>query len=663
MLHGYEEASIIPAIDLFDSGIIQQMVSAAREQYQQSQTNLDNFYKTYGDFLSPSAKDTAYYYDNTTGRVADALNYAYANGIDLTRSAEGRAFIANITRNVPYAKLAAMRQNAKDLDTYNKLVAQAKANGTYVSDEAQAFLNGGFDPNNFSTIDENGNIVMVGNRTPYKIRSMNEATADFYKGRTAHELTKKQVEDMGGTYDPRYKYVGFDYNDLVKTAGSQTQGWTSTPEGKWYYELARRKVAAAGGDPDDETLVQAQLNNDVAQANMRFEIQPTSQKDDYAYLNAQTAASDWLDKQKTARDLTAKRQLLADQYTLAGGGANPQPVGYSTLVNAGSSANASKNGNGIDVANAMTGLNGMLERIIPNTTNEDKAKFKTNFDKLPKARQAEYGKIKAIYNKVVDLSSSDEKVRNNALTWFQKRPNAFKYAFAPRGASGQELTKSVNKVFGQFEYPLEGGLADAGNRILGKGTKMQSPWKGKYQKIDLSKGSGVRFSPVLKANALGGSLYFYDSDERRFDRLLQSVVKEGWLVDNAKNSATIGNKVYTSGVVTIPYKKLFNGDRGTNTFREKDTTWTISKLKKLGVTVMTSNGDPITDQSFYKLSREDQNNVVIKVPVTKANNVDDVALWQDVDSYYMSVVGGKGLSKEQLVNNQSRALQVASQIE
>lgn len=665
MLHGYEEASIIPAIDLFDSGIMQQMVAAAREQYNQSQTNLDNFYKTYGDFLSPSAKDTQYYYDNTIKHVADALNYAYANGIDLTRSAEGRAFIANITRNVPYAKLAAMKQNAKDLDTYNKLVAQAKANGTYVSDEAQAFLNGGFNPNDFSTVDENGDIVMVGNRTPYRIRSMNEATADFYKGRTPHELTKKQVEAMGGKYDPRYKYVGFDYNDLVKTAGSQTQGWVSTPEGKWYHELARRKVAAAGGDPNDEALVQAQLNDDVAQANIRFEVQPTSQKDDYAYLDAQTKASNYLDAQKQARSLAVQRQLLADQAAY-NNATQTQPVSYSTLVNQGSASNANRNGNGIDVSNAAKGLDGMLNRIIPNRTNEEKAKFQTNFNKLSKDRQAQYGRIKTIYNKVMELQSSNEKTRNAAWEWFQKRPNAFKYAFVPRGASGQELTKSVNNIFGQFEYTLEGGLAQTANRILGKGVAMKSPWKGKYQKVDLSKGSSIRFSPIVKANALGGSLYKFSSDERKFDRLLQGI-KEGWLVDNAKTSATIGNKVYTSGVATIPYKKLFEGSKadgnGLATFKRGDTTWTISKLKKLGVTVMTSSGDPLTDEAFYKLSRNEQNNVVIKVPVTKTNNVDDMAVWQDADSYYMSVIGGKGLSKEQLVNNQARALQVAAEIQ
>lgn len=665
MLHGYEEASIIPAIDLFDSGMMQQAIAAAREQYQQSQAGLDNFYKTYGDFLSPSSKDTKYYYDNTTRRVADALNYAYANGIDLTRSAEGRAFIANITRNVPYATLAAMRQNAKDLDTYNKLVAEAKAKGTYVSDEAQAFLNGGFNPNNFSTIDENGNIVMVGNRAPYRIRSMNEATADFYKGRTPHELTKQQVVGMGYKYDPRYKYVGFDHDDLVKTAGSQTQGWMSTPEGKWYYELARRKVAAAGKDPNNEDLVQAQLNEDVAQANIRFEVQPTSQKDDYAYLRAQTAASDWLDRRKQERDVDTYRRQKAidDEYD----NRNPQPVSYSTLTNEGSRSNAAKRGNGVDISGALEGLRGRLNRMVPNATDLDRSRFNENFNKLSKKDQAEYGKVKAIYNKVADLASSDNAVRESALKWFRRRPNAFKYAFSPKGNTGQELTRNINRIFGTFEYPLEGGLAQTGNRILGKGEKMKSPWKGKYQKIDLKKGSGVRFAPIAKSNALAGTLYSPGSDQRKFDELLQNVVKEGWLVDNAMSSATIGDKKYTSGIATIPYKKLFDGSgangKGFKTFRNGDTTWTIDKLNKLGVTVTTSSGDPITDKAFYNLGRADQNNVVIKVPVVKTSDVDDVGLWQDTDSYYMSLVGGKGLSKQQLVNNQARALQEALQFQ
>lgn len=282
MLHGYEEASIIPAMSLYDSGMMQQMIAAAREQYQQGQKDLDDFYKTYGDFLSPSQADMNYYYDNTVGRVRDALNRAYANGIDLTRSAEGRAYLANVLRSVPYSKLAAMRQNAKKLEAWQTLAAQMKANGTYGSDEFQKFVNGGVLPNDFSTLDANGNVVMFENDAPTRFQTLNEATDDWFKGRTPHELTKSQVEGMGMKYDPRYKYTGFDYNDLLKTAGSQTQGWESSPIGQWYYEQARKKVAAAGGNPDDATKVQDQLNQDVAQANMRWLVSPTSKADEFA---------------------------------------------------------------------------------------------------------------------------------------------------------------------------------------------------------------------------------------------------------------------------------------------------------------------------------------------------------------------------------------------
>lgn len=282
MLHGYEEATIVPAMDLYDSGMMQQYIAAAREQYQQGQKDLDDFYKTYGDFLSPSQADMNYYYDNTIGRVRDMFNYAQNNGVDLLRSAEGRALVANVIRNVPYGKLAAMRQNAKKLEAWQTLAAQMKANGTYGSDEFQKFVNGGVLPNDFSTLDANGNIVMFENDAPTRFQTLNEATADWFKGRTPHELTKSQVEGMGMKYDPRYKYTGFDYNDLLKTAGSQTQGWESSPIGQWYYEQARKKVAAAGGNPDDATKVQDQLNQDVAQANMRWLVSPTSKADEFA---------------------------------------------------------------------------------------------------------------------------------------------------------------------------------------------------------------------------------------------------------------------------------------------------------------------------------------------------------------------------------------------
>lgn len=646
MIHGYEEASIAPAIDLFDSGIIQQMVAAAREQYLQGQNDLDNFYKQYGDFLSPSAKDMDYYYNNTVGQINDLFNYAQSNGIDLLRSAEGRALIANTRRNIPHATLGAIRQNAKKLEDWQKLAAQMKANGTYGSDDFQRFVNGGVLPEDFSTVDKNGNVTMFNSDGPVKFQTLNEATGKWYEGRTPYDLSKAQVEKMGVVYDPRYRYTGFDYDDLVDTAGSQTQGWMSSPVGRWYYEQARRKIAAKGGDPTDEKLVQAQLNNDVAQANMRFMVKPNGKHDDYAYLAAQTQAQRWLDEQK------AKDQLIANGY----GGKQTQPVGYSTLTNAGSLQNVNKNGGGIDYNSAVNGLRRRMNEIIPSTNAADKANFKTNFSKLSKDKQSKYNRIKTIYDNVVALQSPDKNTRERAEKWFKARPNAYVYAFAPIGRSGQELTKVVNNIFGQYEFRLESGLADAANRLLAKGQATQSPWKGKYRKIDLSKTSGIRFSPITKANALGGSLYKSDSDERRFDNLLQTVIREGWLVDNAQTSATIGNNKYTTGIATIPYKRLFNASKN-------DTSWTIAKLNKIGVVVMTSSGDPVDDKTFYKMSRQEQNNVVIKVPITKTNKVDDAATWQDIDTYYMSKLGGTALAREQLVNNQARAFQTSAQMQ
>jgi hypothetical protein len=62
--------------------------------YEKGQQQLKDFYKEYGDFISPIQKEMDWYNQNVTGRVRDTINNLYASGIDPLRSAEGRAAIS-----------------------------------------------------------------------------------------------------------------------------------------------------------------------------------------------------------------------------------------------------------------------------------------------------------------------------------------------------------------------------------------------------------------------------------------------------------------------------------------------------------------------------------------------------------------------------------------
>ena len=131
MIYGQDEPVALPVMDLYDTGMMQMYVNAARDQYLQARDDQKEFLKTYGDFLSPIQNDMNYWYNNTINPVNKMMNEAAERGIDLTRSIEGRALLARTLNNLPYAELAKVRQSAKDADQYLKNRAELEAKGLW----------------------------------------------------------------------------------------------------------------------------------------------------------------------------------------------------------------------------------------------------------------------------------------------------------------------------------------------------------------------------------------------------------------------------------------------------------------------------------------------------------------------------------------------------
>lgn len=120
MIYGQDEAMIFPTMDLYDSGVMNMYIQAARDQYQQGLKDYEMFVSKYGDFTSPIAADVDYWNKNTMDPVMQTYNDLQAAGIDPVRSQEGRALMAKVTRNIPYAELAKRRQAAENARQYIK---------------------------------------------------------------------------------------------------------------------------------------------------------------------------------------------------------------------------------------------------------------------------------------------------------------------------------------------------------------------------------------------------------------------------------------------------------------------------------------------------------------------------------------------------------------
>lgn len=198
----YDEPVAVPIIDLLDSNMMSQYISAAREQYNQAVQDQKEFAKEFGELYGPNANVNKQFYDITKGAVNKGLDYLYQNGIDPIRSAEGRAYIAKIIRERPYAEIANLKAQNESMKTYQKYRAEAMRNGTY-DPEFEKFVLGGkmlesWDPSTDG---------MWTREAPSKYSSLKDWTSNLF-------------DNMQLEYDP----------ELTKQAGGMYQVYSKSPK-------------------------------------------------------------------------------------------------------------------------------------------------------------------------------------------------------------------------------------------------------------------------------------------------------------------------------------------------------------------------------------------------------------------------------------------------
>lgn len=198
----YDEPVAVPIIDLLDSNMMSQYISAAREQYNQAAQEQKEFAKEFGELYGPNANLNKAYYDATKGAVNQGLDYLYKNGIDPLRSAEGRAYIAKIIRERPYAEIANLKAQNDAMKTYQKYRAEAMRNGTYDPDYEKFVLGG----KSLETWDPSKDGMWT-REAPSKYSSLKDWTSNLF-------------DNMQLEYDP----------ELTKQAGGMYQVYSKSPK-------------------------------------------------------------------------------------------------------------------------------------------------------------------------------------------------------------------------------------------------------------------------------------------------------------------------------------------------------------------------------------------------------------------------------------------------
>ena len=292
MVYAYDQWAQLPVRDLYDSQIMAMAINAARDMYEKGQQEMKDFQKLYGDFMTPIMADQDWWNQNVTGKVRDAVNALYAQGIDPLRNPQGRAMISQMINTMPYGEMAKKQLRAKNAEEYYKNMAALRLNDKYNEDFSKYL---GEDPSQWAP-------DFAGVTSPTAFKTLKDATDDWYNNRTPRDLTPEEKKQLG--LDPRYKYTGYFDSDLMNVAKGQTPGWQGTPIANYYRDLAKRKLQAAGVENPTAEQVEAVLQRDIANAQQEWLVGPTQGNADEFVL----------DDHRTANDIKANRAKAATDY-------------------------------------------------------------------------------------------------------------------------------------------------------------------------------------------------------------------------------------------------------------------------------------------------------------------------------------------------------------
>lgn len=250
MIGMYDEPVAVPIIDLLDSNMMSQYISAAREQYNQAVQEQKDFAKEFGELYGPNANINKQFYDDTRGAVNKGLDYLYQNGIDPLRSAEGRAYIAKIIRERPYAEIANLKAQNESMKTYQRYKAEAMRNGTYDPDFEKFVLGG----KTLETWDPSTDGMWT-REAPSKYSSLKDWTSNLFDNMQL-EYDDEATKKAGGMYQIYSK----SDKKMKQILDSNIKDMAKSELGKYYLNMYGGDIDALKADIIDRNREYTQVD-------------------------------------------------------------------------------------------------------------------------------------------------------------------------------------------------------------------------------------------------------------------------------------------------------------------------------------------------------------------------------------------------------------------
>lgn len=548
MIGMYDEPVAVPIVDLLDSSMMQMYINAAKGEYERAYEEQKEFAKEFGELYGPNANLNKAYYDATKGAVNKAMDYLQQNGIDPLRSQEGRAYIAKVIRERPYAEIANMKAQNDAMKAYQKYRAEALRNGTY-DPEFEKFALGGKTMETWDPATDG----MWTKEAPSKYSSLKDWTSNLFDNMQLEyddELTKK----AGGMYQVYSKSP----KKMQQILNSNMQDMLKSDLGRYYLNMYGGDINALKSDIIDRNREYTQM--DVRPDKVKVHL------NDQAFNAAEAAknrAFQWnLAAQKhkwDQDDALLKAQLSGAEANGSGGQGLLQ---WSTR-----SERTSQRQKDDQVMSNLLGTMGRIAKYW-----QDRA----NNTKLSAAQRKQGRDHAAWWNNATKQAETDSKslIKNDLVEvdeYGQYRPskrllNADGYAsYTNVGTFNdpKKLSQAADKQYSGYMYKPTGGSTEHKvllNRFAGSEKAEQfETMQNKHLVVNL-KDSNLMYSPIRRINVTGNKRLRYGTTMRKFGRWLKSgAAGRGALVNEDLNAGWIPGRhkqFDISGYVTITGKQF-----------------------------------------------------------------------------------------------------------
>lgn len=641
---GKEQPIVYQIDNVFDPRMAQMVynaqqnyVNALREDYLQTQEDLKDFRKEYGDFYSPFAKDNENWDRLTNGAIREVMD---KYGPDMLRSIEGRAQIQKAINSIPYGELQKLKASVQPAMQFLKNKGILDSKGLY-SKDFQDWINKQAGITNFEDWDTLKNGVWT-KESPDTFDSLNTVTHGWYDQRQA---LYKGMKNGSRVYS-------YDFNDLKNTARANAQGFINTPRGAYEFMNIKEQLKHANPNMSEEDLQNKAfdiLDDRIAQANIEMLLPEKYEADPYALARYKADLDD-----RNARRAAAR--TAANQQHNGQGGI----LQYSTRF--GYNANQSfvdRTLNGANLSKSML----KIQHYWINKAN----KAKTSKEKNEALAHVKWWKgsenwspEQLVKNGIINIDS------NGIVTPTDRFTNAFMYSNSTntnydktKGGYSQQLMRNAKSTYSVFQnriQPSNKAEHSMWSDIMAGDSELRNMpgTSNKYRMLRLNDPT-LRYAPIRQANVTGSQMFKYNSLQRRFDRWLRSNGSgNGYLVNKNIDVAYIPKK-QRNGMMTDISGNISITGRQFKQFCNKFNITTDKEIRDAAVQL----GLGVYE---YQSNDKDKNknrihNTYYTIPMIRTMSNDGGFGWRDINTRMNQEEFGKSNAYAEEINSEAASLQ------